>query len=58
MKAFAFRLIGRWQNIPVSATVALAGMGLISYGVTFFSLAAGLIVGGVLLVLAAMDMRF
>jgi hypothetical protein len=43
--------------VQLSPALALAGMGLVSYGVALFSLPGGLITGGVLLIVAAVDMR-
>jgi hypothetical protein len=57
MRAFLSSLAGRWRDVPVSGAVAFTGMWLITLGVYTLFPPAGLIVGGVLLILAATDMR-
>ena len=57
MQAFASKLLAHVRAIPVSPIIGLLGMALLSLGVAYVYLPAGLITGGVLLILAAVDMR-
>lgn len=57
MPGFLSNLLGRWRLIPLSSAVGLLGMALLAFGAYLLLPAAGFIVGGVLLILAAADMR-
>ena len=54
MKGFAFKFRQRFSVVPV---LVLAGTGLAAYGISLVSLPAALMFGGVVLILAAVDMR-
>ena len=57
MLAFLSYVLGNWRKIPPAYVVVFVGMALVSFAAALVYLPAGIMVGGVLLILAAVDMR-
>jgi hypothetical protein len=57
MRAILTNVARLGRNVPVSPATAIAGMGLISFGVALIYLPAGIIAGGLFLIAAAIDSR-